>query len=169
MTDNKIDCSLSKKCFLQLMINSNKKLCILEFLLTKEIILNMSVYQEFKKFALRGNVIDMAVGIVIGAAFGKIISSLVANIIMPPIGLITGGINFSDLGVTLKAATETSEAIVIKYGLFLNTIISFIIIAFTVFLLIRQINKLHKQKETKPKATPEEILLLREIRDSLKK
>jgi len=118
MTENKIDCSLSKKCLLQLMINSNKKLCILEFLLTKEIILNMSVYQEFKKFALRGNVIDMAVGIVIGAAFGKIISSLVANIIMPPIGVITGGINFSDLGITIKAATETSEAVVIKYGLF---------------------------------------------------
>ena len=104
--------------FLQYKTHPNKNLRILEFLLTKEKILNMSVYQEFKKFALRGNVIDMAIGIVIGAAFGKIISSLVANIIMPPIGVITGGINFSDLGVTLKAATETSEAVVIKYGLF---------------------------------------------------
>ncbi|MBI9037481.1 MAG: large-conductance mechanosensitive channel protein MscL [Bacteroidales bacterium] len=129
----------------------------------------MSVYQEFKKFALRGNAIDMAVGIVIGAAFGKIISSLVTDIIMPFIGVITGGMDFSDLGVTIKAATETSEAIVIKYGLFINTIISFVLIAISVFLLIRQINKLHKKKETKPKATPEEILLLREIRDSLKK
>jgi len=129
----------------------------------------MSVYQEFKKFALRGNVIDMAVGIVIGAAFGKIISSLVANVIMPPIGLITGGSNFSDFGITIKAATETSEAVIIKYGIFLNTIVSFVIIVFTIFIIIKQINKLQKKKEEKPKATPEEILLLREIRDSLKK
>lgn len=129
----------------------------------------MSILQEFKKFALRGNVIDMAVGIVIGAAFGKIINSLVADVIMPSIGAITGGVNFSKLAITIKTATETSEAIMIKYGMFINTIVSFIIIAFTIFIIIKQINKLEKKKEEKPKVIPEDILLLREIRDSLKK
>lgn len=127
------------------------------------------MFKEFKKFAMRGNVMDMAVGVIIGAAFGKIVSSLVTDIIMPPIGFITGGVDFSNLIITLKKATETSAAITINYGLFINTIIDFIIIAFAIFIMVRQINRLKKKEEDKPKETPEDVLLLREIRDSLKK
>lgn len=125
--------------------------------------------QEFKKFAVKGNVIDMAVGIIIGAAFGKIISSFVADIIMPPIGLLLGGIDFSELSIILKETSEEAEAVSIRYGLFLNTVIDFIIIAFAIFIVVKQLNKLKKQEETKPAKIKEEVLLLREIRDSLKK
>lgn len=125
--------------------------------------------QEFKKFAMRGNVMDMAVGVIIGAAFGKIVSSFVNDIIMPPIGVLTGGVDFSQLVITLKKTTESSPAITLNYGIFINAIVDFIIIAFAIFIMVKQINKLKKKEETKPKETPEDILLLREIRDSLKK
>ena len=125
--------------------------------------------KEFKDFAMRGNVIDMAVGIIIGAAFGKIVSSFVADIIMPPIGMILGKVDFSALAITLQEATETSEAITLNYGMFINTVLDFIIIAFAIFLVIKWINNLKKKEEEKPAPTPEEIQLLREIRDSLKK
>ncbi|MBU1202656.1 large-conductance mechanosensitive channel protein MscL [Patescibacteria group bacterium] len=126
------------------------------------------MFQEFKKFAMRGNVMDMAVGVIIGGAFGKIVTSFVNDIIMPPIGVLTGGVNFSKLAITLKKATETSNAITLNYGLFINTVVNFIIIAFSIFIAVKQINKLKKKEEAKPKETPEDILLLREIRDSLK-
>jgi large conductance mechanosensitive channel len=126
------------------------------------------MFKEFKKFAIKGSVIDMAVGIIIGASFGKIVSSLVTDIIMPPIGLLLGGINFSKLAVTFKQATETTPAITLNYGAFLDTVIDFLIIAFVVFLLVKQINKLKKKAEEKIGEPTEDILLLREIRNSLK-
>ncbi|MAT59511.1 MAG: large-conductance mechanosensitive channel protein MscL [Melioribacteraceae bacterium] len=129
--------------------------------------------QEFKKFAMRGNVIDMAVGIIIGGAFGKIVSSLVTDVIMPPIGLLLGGIDFSSFSITLKEATETAAAVTINYGVFLNTIINFLIIAWAIFVVIKGMNSLKKKEEEKPApASPkpsDEVLLLQEIRDLLKK
>ncbi len=125
--------------------------------------------QEFKKFAIKGNIIDMAVGIIIGVAFGKIVSSFVADIIMPPIGILLGGVDFSNLVITLKQATETAAAVTINYGVFINTVIDFIIIAFAIFIVVKQINRLKKKEEEKPTEPSEDILLLREIRDSLKK
>ena len=117
--------------------------------------------QEFKKFAMRGNVVDMAVGIIIGGAFGTIVKSLVADIIMPPIGLLMGGVDFSDLFITLKegaaagpyatlAAAQEAGAVTISYGLFINSVISFLIVAFAVFLLIKSINKMQKEEEEAP-------------------
>jgi large conductance mechanosensitive channel len=132
------------------------------------------VFSEFRDFAMRGNMIDMAVGIILGGAFGKIVSSLVADIIMPAIGLLVGGITFSDLKVTLKqAVTEAGEvitpAITINYGQFLQVIFDFIIIAFAIFLMIKGINALHRKKqEEKPAAPPADVQLLTEIRDLLK-
>lgn len=131
----------------------------------------MSVIKEFKEFAIRGNVVDMAVGIIIGAAFGKIVSSIVEDVIMPPLGLLMGGVDFSDKIVTLKAATATSGAVVLRYGLFINTIINFIIVAFAIFLLIKGINTLKKKEATKPTLPPiptKEEILLTDIRDILK-
>lgn len=125
--------------------------------------------QEFKKFAIKGNIIDMAVGIIIGVAFGKIVSSFVADIIMPPIGILLGGVDFSNLVITLNQATETAAAVTINYGVFINTVIDFIIIAFAIFIVVKQINRLKKKEEEKPTEPSEDILLLREIRDSLKK
>ena len=127
------------------------------------------MFKEFKEFALKGNVMDLAVGIIIGGAFGKIVSSLVTDIIMPPVGYITGGINFADLAIVLKKATDTSAAITINYGLFINTVIDFLIIAFSIFIVVKQLNRFKKKEEAKPVPAPEEILLLREIRDNLKK
>lgn len=127
----------------------------------------MKMLKEFKKFAVQGNVIDMAVGVVIGTAFGKIVSSLVTDIIMPPIGLMTGGIDLAHLTITLKEATEEVPALTINYGLFVNTIIDFLIIAFCIFMVVKQINRFKKKEEPIP-ASPEEVLLLREIRDVLK-
>lgn len=123
--------------------------------------------KDFKKFAIRGNVVDMAVGVIIGVAFGKIISSLVADVIMPPIGMLLGNVDFSNLVITLKEATGEMEAITINYGLFMNTVIDFLIIAFTIFIVVRQINKIKKKEEQKPVEPKEDIVLLREIRDSL--
>ena len=113
----------------------------------------MQVLKEFKEFAVRGNVVDMAVGIIIGSAFGKIVSSLVQDVIMPPIGLLMGNVDFSTLAITLRAKTETSEAITLKYGVFINTILDFTIVAFAVFMLIKQVNRL-KKKEAAVAAEP---------------
>lgn len=123
--------------------------------------------KDFKKFAIKGNVVDMAVGVIIGVAFGKIISSFVADVIMPPIGMLLGNVDFSNLVITLKEATGEMEAITINYGLFMNTVIDFLIIAFTIFIVVRQINKIKKKEEQKPVEPKEDIVLLREIRDSL--
>lgn len=125
--------------------------------------------KEFKEFAVKGNVMDLAIGVIIGGAFGKIVSSLVTDIIMPPIGFITGGIDFSKLIITLKKATDTTTALTINYGLFMNTLIDFLIISFSIFIVIKQINKLKRKEEAKPTPPTEEVLLLQEIRDALKK
>lgn len=132
----------------------------------------MKMLQEFKAFAMRGNVVDMAVGIIIGGAFGKIVSSFVADVIMPPIGLLLGGVDFSDLAITLKAAEEGQPAVMLKYGMFINTVIDFLIIAFAIFMVIKAMNALKKKEEEKPAAPPEppaDVKLLTEIRDLLKK
>lgn len=118
---------------------------------------------EFKKFAMRGNVIDMAVGIVIGTAFGKIVTSFVDNIIMPPVGMLIGNIDFSDLALTLQQADKTHQAVKLEYGAFINTIISFLIISFSIFIVIRQMNRLKKAEEPKPDTTKECGLCLSEI------
>lgn len=130
----------------------------------------MSMMSEFREFAMRGNVVDMAVGIVIGAAFGKIVSSFVNDVLMPPIGMLIGGVDFSDLSATLKQATEEAEAVTLNYGLFIQTLIDFVIIAFAIFMVIKAMNSLKKKKEepaAPPKPSAEESLLT-EIRDLLK-
>jgi len=132
----------------------------------------MKMLQEFKQFAMRGNVMDMAIGIIIGAAFGKIVSSVVADVIMPPIGLLLGGVDFSSLAIVLKDASEGSEPVLLKYGVFINTIIDFIIIAFAIFMLVKGINALKKKEEEKPASPPapsKSEILLAEIRDELRK
>jgi large conductance mechanosensitive channel len=132
----------------------------------------MSIVKEFKEFAMRGNVMDMAVGIIIGGAFGKIVSSFVADVIMPPIGLALGGVDFSSLAVTLKQATETTPAVLLNYGKFINTVIDFLIIAFAIFMMVKAMNSMKKKEVEAPAAPPEppaDIKLLTEIRDLLKK
>ena len=132
----------------------------------------MSMIKEFKDFAARGNVLDMAIGIVIGAAFGKIVSSFVANVLMPPIGLLLGGVDFSALMIVLKNATADSEAVTLSYGVFFNTVIDFIIIAFAIFLVIKGMNAMKKKEEEKPAEPPkpsQQEILLTEIRDELRK
>ncbi|MZR30357.1 large-conductance mechanosensitive channel protein MscL [Sneathiella litorea] len=134
--------------------------------------------KEFKDFAMRGNVVDMAVGIIIGAAFGTIVKSLVADIIMPPIGMLLGGVDFTDFFITLSsgsfetlAAAKEAGAVTLNYGAFFNTVISFLIVAFAIFLLIKQINRLKTKEEeapAEPAAPPREEVLLEEIRDLLK-
>ena len=131
----------------------------------------MGLIQEFNSFAVRGNVIDMAVGIIIGAAFGKIVSSLVEDVIMPPIGLAIGGVDFSDLAVTMKAASGGVPAVMLKYGKFVQTVLDFSIIAFAIFVLVKGVNTLKKKEEAAPSvpAGPsKEEILLSEIRDILK-
>jgi large conductance mechanosensitive channel len=125
--------------------------------------------KEFKDFAMRGNVVDMAVGIIIGAAFGKIVSSLVSDVIMPPIGMVMGSVDFSDLTLVLG---EAEGAATLNYGMFINTVINFLIVAFAIFLLIKGINSMKKKEEEKPKEAPKpsaEEALLTEIRDLLAK
>ncbi|HPC46636.1 MAG TPA: large-conductance mechanosensitive channel protein MscL [Deltaproteobacteria bacterium] len=129
----------------------------------------MGMLKEFKEFAMRGNVVDMAVGIIIGAAFGKIVSSLVADVIMPPIGVLLGGVDFSNLAIVIKAAVDGAPAVTLNYGKFIQTVIDFIIIAFAIFLLVKGVNTFKRKEEEKPAETPKEILLLEEIRDLLKK
>jgi large conductance mechanosensitive channel len=128
----------------------------------------MSILKEFREFAVRGNVVDMAVGIVIGAAFGKIVSSLVGDVLMPPLGLIIGGVDFRDLALTLKAPLESIPAVTLKYGQFIQTIIDFIIVALAVFVAVKVINTLKKKEQAAPPAPSQEQLLLTEIRDLLK-
>ncbi len=107
----------------------------------------MRLLKEFREFAMRGNVLDLAVGIIIGAAFGKIVSSMVNDVLMPPIGVLMGGVDFSALGVTIKGATATTPAVLLRYGVFVNNIIDFLIVAFAVFLLIQGVNRLQRKKE----------------------
>ena len=130
----------------------------------------MSMLKEFKEFAMRGNVVDMAVGVVIGAAFGKIVTSLVNDVIMPPLGWITGGIDFSAMKVVIRPADNSNPAhkipeIAIAYGSFINSILAFLIVAFAIFLLIKLVNKFYTKAAA---ATPPEVVLLTEIRDLLK-
>jgi len=132
----------------------------------------MSIVKEFKEFAMRGNVVDLAVGVIIGGAFGKIVSSFVADVIMPPIGLALGGVDFSSLAFTLKQATETTPAVLLNYGKFINTVIDFLIIAFAIFMVVKGMNSMKKKAVEVPAAPPEppaDVKLLTEIRDLLKK
>jgi len=131
----------------------------------------MSMLKEFKEFAVKGNVVDMAVGIVIGAAFGKIVSSFVGDVIMPPIGALLGGVDFSNLSIVVKEAVEKKPAVLISYGKFIQTIIDFTIIAFAIFMAVKAINVLRKKEAEAPAEPPapsKEELLLTEIRDLLK-
>ena len=140
----------------------------------------MGMVSEFKEFAVKGNVVDMVVGIIIGGAFGTIVKSLVSDVLMPPIGVLLGGVDFSNLFIILKgegsfnSVAEAAEAgaVTINYGLFINNVISFLIVAFAVFLLIRGINHMKREEEEAPPPPaepPEDVLLLREIRDSLRR
>jgi large conductance mechanosensitive channel len=131
----------------------------------------MSILQEFKTFAVKGNMIDMAVGIIIGAAFGKIIASLVADVIMPPLGLVIGGVNFSDLAITLAPAEGDKPAVVIAYGKFIQSIIDFLIIAMVIFMAVKAINRLKREEQAAPPAPAaptKDQELLSEIRDLLR-
>ena len=137
----------------------------------------MGLIKEFKEFAMRGNVLDMAVGIVIGGAFGKIVSSFVEDILMPPIGVLLGGVNFSDLKIVFKQAVMDGENVVtpevaLRYGNFIQVVFDFLIIAFAIFMLIKAVNKFNKKKEeapAAPEAPPADVQLLTEIRDLLQK
>jgi large conductance mechanosensitive channel len=137
----------------------------------------MGIVKEFKEFAIKGNMIDIAVGIVIGAAFGKVVSSLVNDILMPPLGLLIGGLDFADYKATIKAATvnnagQAVSAVTLNYGMFINTLIDFLIVAIAIFLVIKAINQLKKKEAAKPAEPPaptKQEVLLGEIRDLLKK
>lgn len=136
----------------------------------------MGFITEFKEFASRGNMVDLAVGVVIGGAFGKIVTSLVSDVIMPPIGLITGGMDFKDMIITLKPAvmkgsTEMIPAVAVKIGLFLNALVDFVIVAFAIFMVIKAISALRRKQAEEPATPPapaEDIVLLTEIRDALR-
>ena len=131
----------------------------------------MSLGSEFKDFAMRGNVVDMAVGIVIGGAFGKIVSSFVADVLMPPIGVLLGGVDFRDLSIQLVAAVGETPAVTLNYGNFIQTVVDFLIIAFAIFMVVKAMNSMKKKEEAapeKPAAPPADIQLLTEIRDSLR-
>lgn len=131
----------------------------------------MKLLSEFKTFAMRGNVVDMAVGIIIGAAFGKVVSSFVNNIVMPPLGVLIGGVNFTDLSIVLKEAEGDVAEVAIGYGLFIQSVVDFIIIAAAIFVAVRVMNSLKKKEEAAPAAPPapsKEEVLLTEIRDLLK-
>jgi large conductance mechanosensitive channel len=131
----------------------------------------MGMLKEFQDFAVKGNVVDMAVGIIIGGAFGTIVKSLVDDVVMPPIGLLMGGIDFSNIVIPLKAATEEAEAVTINIGAFINNVIAFLIVAWAVFLLVKGMNSLKKKAEeapAEPPAPPRSEVLLEEIRDALK-
>ncbi|KAB2826283.1 MAG: large-conductance mechanosensitive channel [Paludibacter sp. 47-17] len=135
----------------------------------------MKLIEEFKTFALKGNVVDMAVGIIIGGAFGKIVSSLVSDVIMPPIGLLVGGVNFTELSFVMKEAVGDNPAVTLNYGNFIQVVFDFLIVAFAIFMMVKGMNSLKKKEETQPAAPPappapsKEELLLTEIRDLLKK
>ena len=128
-------------------------------------------FHEFKEFAMRGNVLDMAIGVVIGAAFGKIVSSFVGDVVMPPIGLLIGGVDFSDLAITLKAAEGDIPAVVLSYGKFIQTVLDFVIVAFAIFMGVKVINRLKREEAAAPAEPPaptKDQELLTEIRDLLK-
>ncbi|XVK51083.1 large conductance mechanosensitive channel protein MscL [Jeongeupia wiesaeckerbachi] len=140
----------------------------------------MTMFKEFKEFAMRGNVVDLAVGVVIGAAFGKIVDSLVKDVIMPPLGFLIGKVDFANLFLTLSEgkipgpyasldAAQKAGAVTLNIGVFFNTLISFVIVAFAIFLVVKAMNKLKRDEPAAPAATPEDVQLLREIRDLLKK
>lgn len=132
----------------------------------------MGFAKEFKEFAMKGNVVDMAVGIIIGAAFGKIVSSFVANVVTPVLGMAIGGVDFKQMELVLQEAPEGGKPIVMQYGLFIQNIFDFIIVAFAIFMVIKAMNSMKKKEEAKPAAPaapPEDVVLIREIRDSLKK
>ena len=133
----------------------------------------LSVLKEFREFAVKGNVVDMAVGIIIGGAFGTIVASLVKDVIMPPIGLMLGGVDFSDIKVPLRAASAGREAVTMNIGVFLNNVISFLIVALAVFMLVKAVNELRRRMETEkpkaPPAPPPSEVYLKEIRDALVK
>ncbi|MGB5398145.1 MAG: large-conductance mechanosensitive channel protein MscL [Gammaproteobacteria bacterium] len=132
----------------------------------------MSMMSEFKDFAIKGNVVDMAVGIIVGVAFGKIVSSFVADVVMPPIGVLLGGVDFTDLALTIQEASGDAAAVTMNYGKFIQTVIDFTIIAFVIFIAVKMINKLKKKEEAAPSTPPKpsnEEVLLSEIRDLLKK
>lgn len=129
------------------------------------------LFTEFKEFAMKGNVVDLGVGIIIGGAFGKIVTSFVNDVLMPPLGLLMGGVDFADKSWVLRAATETKPEIVMHYGSFINSIVDFAIVAFAIFMVIKQINRLKSEPkvvEEKPAEPSEEIKLLAEIRDAIK-
>ena len=131
----------------------------------------MSMMSEFKEFAMKGNVVDLAVGVIIGSAFGKIVSSLVNDVLMPPIGMLMGGVDFSQKAILLKAAEGDKPAVLLNYGLFVNSVIDFVIVAFVIFMVIKQMNRLKKEAPPAPAAPPEptaEEKLLTQIRDLLK-
>lgn len=129
----------------------------------------MGMLQEFREFAVKGNAVDMAVGIITGAAFGKIVSSIVDDVVMPPIGLILGGVNFSDLKLVLKDAVGDVPAVTLNWGEFIQTCLDFVIVAFAVFMLVKAINTLKRNQEAAPPpAPPADVALLTEIRDLLK-
>ena len=129
----------------------------------------MSFVKEFKEFAMKGNVVDMAVGIIIGVAFGKIVSSFVGDVIMPPLGLLIGGVDFSDMVITLKAASEGVAAVTLNYGKFIQTVFDFTIVALAIFIAVKVMNKMKKAEEAAPPPEPSaEEKLLTEIRDLLK-
>lgn len=135
----------------------------------------MSIIKEFKTFAMRGNVVDMAVGVIIGAAFGKIVSALVDKVVMPPLGLLIGGVDFGQLAITLKEASGDAPAVVLGYGAFLQTVFDFIIIAFAIFMALKAINKIKEmgekeevEKQAAPAVPPADVQLLTEIRDLLR-
>ena len=133
----------------------------------------MGMLQEFREFAVKGNVVDLAVGVIIGVAFGKVVNSLVSDVIMPPIGLLLGGVDFSSFALMLKPATEvagkTVPPVLLRYGVFINTVIEFAIVAFAVFLLVKAINTARRQQPPPPPPTPpREEVLLTEIRDLLR-
>jgi large conductance mechanosensitive channel len=131
----------------------------------------MSLLADFKKFAMRGNVIDLAVAVVIGAAFGRIVTSFVNDVLMPPIGLMLGGVDFTEFMITLKDATEEAAAVTINYGAFIQQVVDFTIVAFAIFMVIKGFERLKKKEEVKPAAPPKpsaEETLLTEIRDLLK-
>jgi large conductance mechanosensitive channel len=132
----------------------------------------MGMMQEFKEFAMKGNVVDMAVGVIIGASFGKIVSSLVVDVVMPPIGVMVGGVDFSKLAFTLQEATANSPEVLITYGKFVQTVVDFTIVAAVIFIVVKGINSLKKKEavaEAKQTEPPAQEILLREIRDLLKK
>jgi large conductance mechanosensitive channel len=128
----------------------------------------MSFARDFRAFIMRGNVVDLAVAVVIGAAFGRIVTSFVNDVLMPPIGLLIGGIDFSSLKLTIKNSPDPKQVVSINYGAFINTVISFIIIAFAVFIVIKLLERAMPKKEAAPAAPPADVVLLTEIRDLLK-